>query len=229
MENVMRIRLVWLCLAIALRVTGATESSAFKTIHIDTFEYPIGALPPAMGAWEPVTNTGTDIEIAKTSDTGNALRLIDDHSAASDATCRLRLPLATQPGQVRVSLNLMMTKGACGGVSQDMGLHLFGGGVLLDVFFSKGELKTWQGTGWASLTPPVTWEDGRWYRLEIIADPAAGWADIRVDGLTREVSMEVQYVIYGLLMGIASIYGFRVVMIFQKLVFQFFRNIETKA
>ncbi|MBT3379785.1 MAG: hypothetical protein HN742_17485 [Lentisphaerae bacterium] len=182
----MHIRIVCLCLALALPIIDTAEPPTFTPVHSESFDYPAGPLPSALGAWQRVVNTDTAVEIARPKHSGGALRIIDDHSAAADATCRLRLPLATQPGQLRVSVRMMMTKGTCGAVAQDMGLHLFGGGVLLDVFFSRGELKTWQGTGWASLEPPVKWQDGRWYGLQITVNPAMGMADLSVDGVPRK-------------------------------------------
>lgn len=186
----MKNRLLCLLLAGCLPLAGATDpdattSSTFQTIHADAFDYEPGALPAAMGTWQRLVNTNTRVEIARTDQGGTALRIIDDHSATRDATCRLRLPLTTQPGQFRISLKMMMTKGDCGAVAQDMGLHVYGGGLLLDVFFSGGEIKTWQGEGWASLVPPVTCEDGHWYELEIVINPSLGWADISVAGLAR--------------------------------------------
>ena len=144
---------------------------------------PVGAFEDGANGWSLMQNTKTSAWLQDVPDRGRALRILDDHSAQTDATCRLRHTFEVGWGRSTVCLKMMMQQGQAERASQDMGLHLFCEGTLiLDLFFSGGELRTWQGPAWESLQPPVKWQAGRWYDIELDIDSPAGTATVSVDG-----------------------------------------------
>ena len=168
-----------------LETTGA--EAGLDCVMVETFDdLTAGPLSGGTNGWELLQQTGTSATIVSMESGGNALRILDNHSAAQDATCRLRRRVGPIQGRSVVNVRLMVTRGEADKVSHDMGLHLYDRGLLLDVFFSGGELKTWQGPSWASLAPPVHWRDGRWLDLHIALDPPNGTATLTVDGEPRK-------------------------------------------
>ena len=170
-------------LLMAVSPGSAQDADATREVLVERFdELPVGRFTGGINGWDLLENTDTSAWIVDLGEGNHALRILDDHSALSDATCWIRSSLPSRTGRHRVSLRMMFKKGEAGAVAQDSGLHLFDGGVLLDLFFSGGELKTWQGEGWASFDPPVMWEDGKWYDIELLLDLAAGTVAVQVDG-----------------------------------------------
>lgn len=172
-------------LAIAAEVVAQDET--FENVFSESFEaHAPGPFVHGTGGWSLTqqANTAASIEVLPAG--GKALRLFDNHVAASDATCLVRKQIETMPGRVRVRLRMMLRKGEADGVNQDMGLRLLHGRrMLLALFFSSGELKTRQGSQWVSLDPPVKWKDGRWYELDLTIDPGAALLSAVVDGMPR--------------------------------------------
>ena len=177
---------VLLALVPAVCLGDPATEAGLECVFAEMFDdLPVGALTGGTNGWEVLQQTGTSATIVPLQQGGNALRIFDNHNATEDATCRLRHRVGPVLGRCVVDVRLMMTRGDADKVSQDMGVHLFDRGLLLDVFFSKGELKTWQGPNWASLTPPVEWRDGQWIDLRIGLDPPNGTATLTVDGKPR--------------------------------------------
>jgi prenyltransferase beta subunit len=160
------------------------EPPVYRTVLEESFdELGEGPFRPGANGWELLQQTDTSAIIAALAEGGRALRIIDNHVADNDATCRLRHGFGPVHGPCMVRLRMMMRQGEADGVNQDMGLHLFDGSrMLFDLFFSGGELKTWQGPTWTSLDPPVPWEEGRWYDIRLLVDPPAGTVEVIVDG-----------------------------------------------
>lgn len=176
--------LVVLAGLLAAPIMGAPAVEHFQSVFAEDFEgYEVGPLRAGVGGWELMQQTKTSASVALAEGRGKALRILDDHQALEDATCRLRRPLGSLPGRALVRARIMLCRGEAEAVAQDMGLQFYGGGRLLfDLFFSGGELKTWQGPTWAGLEPPVCWEEGHWYDIELRIDAPAGKAEVAIDG-----------------------------------------------
>jgi len=179
-----------MCAAIPLLITvspvSAQDNDAFREVLVEGFDdMPVGRFVGGANGWNLLENTDTSAWIVDLGEGNHALRILDDHSALSDATCWIRHGLPSRTGRHRISLRLMFKKGEAGAIAQDSGLHLFDGGVLLDLFFSGSELKTWQGKGWAGFDPPVSWQDGQWHDVELLLDPPAGTVAVRIDEQSR--------------------------------------------
>ncbi len=167
-------------------LASAQPDAAYRPAFSETFEtLELGELANGEGGWQVMQQTDTRATIEEL-DGAKVLRIFDNHQALEDATCRLRHMFDPARGPARITLRMMMTRGEADSVRQDMGLHLYDGGtLLLDLFFSGSELKTWQGPNWASLDPPLQWEDGRWYDIELLLDAPMGTCGITIDGASH--------------------------------------------
>jgi len=179
----------WL-LTVSLALVGALAHGAgdgeWETIWRETFDdWDLGAVPASAKEWQAHADGKNRIETAKVGD-GRAVCLLDVTKAVRQASCRLRRTLSARPGSYRISYRTMLRQGRAESLSQDMGFHLFDPGVLFDVFFSGGAIKTWQEEGWTGLDPPVPWQADHWYEIVIEVSPADGQAKLSVDGTKRK-------------------------------------------
>ena len=158
-----------------------------ETVVDESFDaFEAGPFPAGSRGWSLIQQTKTRAMLAPQAEGGKALRIIDNHIARGNASCLIRRSFEPVAGKCRVRVRMMMRQGETDGVSQDMGLNLYGGRrAVLNVFFSGGEIKVWQGKTWASLEPPVRWMDGRWYDVELRIDLDSGSVAVTVDGAKR--------------------------------------------
>lgn len=164
----------WIALVLAVWTAQAGERE-WTLLWSDSFDQ-------STARWE-VRAEGTNQVLAIDREGNPAVCLRDVVNAPTQAACNLSRAVPTLPGDYRISYRTMLRQGEAPALSQDMGLHLFDPGMLFDLFFSGGELKTWQGQGWEGLHPPVKWEADRWYAVQVVVHPEAGTAEVSVDGM----------------------------------------------
>ncbi len=163
----------WIALALAVW-TAHAEEREWTLLWSDSFAQ-------STSHWE-VRAEGANQVLATAWEGNPAVCLRDVVNAPAQAACSLSRAVPALPGDYRIFYRVMLRQGEAAALSQDMGLHLFDPGLLFDLFFSGGELKTWQGQSWEGLHPPVKWEADRWYTVQVVLHPEEGTAEVSVDG-----------------------------------------------
>lgn len=167
---------------VLLALAGRAGEGEWHLLWNESFDqWPIGTVATAPKGWTVRNEGANQVEVVPV-DGNRAVCLRDVVTAPTAASCSLGQQIPPLPGDYRISYRTMLRQGQAPALSQDMGLHLVDPGVLFDLFFSGGQLKTWQGEGWEALAPAVAWEADHWYAVRLVIHPSEGTAEVSVDG-----------------------------------------------